>query len=238
MVQRHEVDKLRRIFSVGCADIFNNHIRHILHFLAVAPKLVEQLHILMRKRRLHAVDHVVCIVAALTADIHCGESGEGHIGSLRTSSIEGHKARHILAGSIGFEFCFPADPVGTFLGNGSLGHLVAEFDFKFRAAQAGFSRQAGDIKLAFLLFRFFFNKCRRCKNKPERLYGIQLFFNSWYAYMEKQAAATDTLLPRFISARRSSRTVLLILSSIFTSYTCLIVFFRPYCAFVPSQFGS
>ena len=34
-----------------------------------------------------------------------------------------------------------------------------------------------------------------------------------------QAAAIDTLLPRFISTRRSSRTVLLTLSSIFTFYT-------------------
>ena len=174
MVQRHEVNELRRIFSIGCADVFDDHIRHVLHFLAVVPKLVEQLHILMRKRRLHAVDHVVCIIAALTADIHRGESGDRHIGSLRTSSIEGHKARHVLAGGVGLELCFSANPVSALLRDGALGHFIAELDFKFCAVQACLSGQTRDIKLTFLLFGFFFYKGWGRKNKPERLYGLQL----------------------------------------------------------------
>ena len=128
----------------------------------------------MRKRRLHAVDHVVRIVAALTADIHRGESGDRHIGSLRTSSIEGHKARHVLAGGVGLELCFSANPVSALLRDGALGHFIAELDFKCCAVQACLSGQTRDIKLTFLLFGFFFYKGWGRKNKPERLYGLQL----------------------------------------------------------------
>ena len=128
----------------------------------------------MRKRRFHAVDHVIRIVAALTADIHRGESGKGRIGRLRTSSINGHKARHVLAGGVGLESRFSANPVSALLRNSTLSHFVPELNFKFCAVQAGFSGQTRDIKLTFLLFDFFFYKGWGRKNKPERLYGLQL----------------------------------------------------------------
>ena len=175
MVQRHKVNKLWRIFSVDCTNIFNNHIGHILHFFTIVPELIEQLHILMRKGRFYAVDHVVSVVAAFTSDVHRSESGDRHVGDLRTPGINGHKAHHVLAGGVGLEFRFSANPVSTLLRNSALGHFIAELDFKFCAVQASFSRQTGDIELTFLLFYFFFYKGRRCKNKPERFYGLQLF---------------------------------------------------------------
>ena len=100
MVQRHKVNELWGIFSVDCTDVFNDYIRHILHFLTIVPELVKQLHILMRKGRFHAVDHVVSVVATFTSDVHRAESGNRRIGRLRTSGINGHKPHHILSGRI------------------------------------------------------------------------------------------------------------------------------------------
>ncbi len=100
MVQGHEIDKLRRVLRIGRTDIFNDHICDILHFLTVIPQLVEQLHILLRKRSFHTVDHVIGVVATFTSDIHCSKSGYRHIGSLCILSINGHEARHVFSGRV------------------------------------------------------------------------------------------------------------------------------------------
>ena len=158
MVKGHEVDEFRRVFCIGGADIFNHHIRDILHFLTIIPELLEEMHILMGERCLHTVDHVVGIVAALAADIYGCKSGHGHIGCLRGSRINSHKTHHVLAGGVGLEFGLSANPIGAFLCNGTLSHFVAQLDFKFRAVQAGFSGKTGNIKLTLLLLRLFLHK--------------------------------------------------------------------------------
>ena len=125
MVQRHKVDKLWRILIIGCADVGDDHICHILHLFTVIPERFKQLHILGGKRRFHSVDHVVAVIAALAADIHSGKSIQGHIGSLFRGGINGHKSAHIFPSNIGFENSLAPDPLSAFSGDSPLGHFIA-----------------------------------------------------------------------------------------------------------------
>ena len=125
MVQGHKVDKFRRILCINRADIFNHHIRDILYFFTVIPQLFKQLHILLGKWSLHTVDHVVSVVAALTSNVYCGESRHWHISCLRIFRIDGHEARHVFSGRIRLKFSLSSDPICTFPGNRTLGHLIA-----------------------------------------------------------------------------------------------------------------
>ena len=125
MVQGHKIDKFWRIFCIGRTDIFNYHIRDILHFFTVIPQLIKQLHILLREWCFHAVNHVVGVVTALTSDIYRGESGHWHISCLRIFRIDSHEARHIFSSRIRLEFGFSTNPICTFFSDRALGHLVA-----------------------------------------------------------------------------------------------------------------
>ena len=131
MVQRHKVDELRRILIIGRTDVGDNHICHILHLFPVIPECFKQLHILGGKRCFHPVDHIVAVIASLTADIHCGKAIQGHIGGLLNRGIDCHKSTHIFPSNIGFEGGFTPDPLSTFSGNSPPGHFIAQLDFKF-----------------------------------------------------------------------------------------------------------
>ena len=174
MIQRHKVDELRGIFCISRADIFQNHICDILHFVPVVPKRIEQLHVLLCERSLHAVDHVVAVISALTANINCRKSANRHIGGLCCAGIHSHKASHIFTGSVRFERSLSSDPVCAFLCDGSLGHLIAQFDFKLCTVKACFTGNAGNVELPLLLFSLFFHKSGRRKDKFKLVYGLQL----------------------------------------------------------------
>ena len=174
MIQRHKIDELRGIFSISRADILQNYIGDILHFVPVVPKSIKQLHVLLCKRSLHAVDHVVAVISTLTANIDRCKAANRHIGGLCCAGIHGHKASHVFAGSVRFERCLFSDPVCAFLCNGSLGHLIAQFDFKLCTVKARFTGNAGNIELPLLLFSLFFHKSGRCKDKFKLIYGFQL----------------------------------------------------------------
>ena len=174
MIQRHKIDELRGIFCISRADIFQNHIRDILHFVPVVPKRIEQLHVLLCERSLHAVDHVVAVISVLTANINCRKSANRHIGGLCCAGIHRHKASHIFAGGVRFERSLSSDPVCAFLCDGSLGHLIAQFDFKLCTVKARFTRNAGNVELPLLLFSLFFHKRGGCKDKFKLVYGFQL----------------------------------------------------------------
>ena len=100
MIQRHKVDELRGIFSISRADILQYYICDILHFVPVVPQGIEQLHVLLCERSLHAVDHVVAVIATLTADVHRRKPIDWHIGRLCYFRIHSHKASHIFAGCV------------------------------------------------------------------------------------------------------------------------------------------
>ena len=174
MIQRHKVDELRGIFCISRADIFQNHIGDILHFVPIVPKRIEQLHVLLCERCLHAVDHVVAVISTLTANIDCRKAANRHISGLCCTGIHRHEASHIFAGGVRFERCLFPDPVCAFLCDGSLGHLIAQFDFKLCTVKACFTGNAGNIELPLLLFSLFFHKSGRCKDKFKLIYGFQL----------------------------------------------------------------
>ena len=176
MVQCHEVDKLRRIFIIGRTDVGDDHLRHVLHLLMVIPERFKQLHILGGKRRFHTVDHVVAVITAFTANIHCGKAIQGHIGGLLHRGIDSHKSAHIFTGNIGFEGSFAPDPISTFSGNSPPSHFIAQLDFKFRSIQAGFPAEPWNIKFPPLLFSLFPDKGRGGEYKSEFVYLLQLAF--------------------------------------------------------------
>ena len=176
MIQRHKIDKLRGIFRISCADILQNYICDILHFVPVVPKSIEQLHVLLCERSLHAVDHVVAVISTLTANIDCRKAANRHIGGLCCAGIHGHKASHIFASGVRLERCLFPDPVCALLCNGSLCHLIAQFDFKFCTVKARFTGNAWNVELPLLLFSLFFHKSGRCKDKFELIHGFQLLF--------------------------------------------------------------
>ena len=130
MIQGHKIDELRRIFCIGCADVFQNHVRDILHLFTIIPQSIKKLHILLGERSFHAVDYVVAVIATLTADVHRRKPIDWHIGRLCCFRIHSHKASHVFTGGIRFEFCFFLDPVSTLFCDSSLGHLIAQLDFK------------------------------------------------------------------------------------------------------------
>ena len=158
MVQGHEIDEFWRIFSINCTDVFHHHVRDILHFFTVIPQLVKQLHILLGKWSLHAVDQIVGIVTALTSEVDRGEPGHRRIRCLCIFRIDSHKTHHVFARRVRLKSCFPANPVCAFLRNRTLSHLVAKLNLKLCTVQAGFSGKTRDIKLALLLLSFFLNK--------------------------------------------------------------------------------
>ena len=174
MIQRHKVDELRGIFCISRADIFQNHICDILHFVPVVPKRIEQLHVLLCERSLHAVDHVIAVISAFTANIDRCKAANRHISGLCCTGIHSHKASHIFTGGVRFERSLPSDPVCTLLCDGSLGHLIAQFDFKLCTVKARFTRNAGNVELPLLLFSLFFHKRGGCKDKFKLVYGFQL----------------------------------------------------------------
>ena len=100
MIQGHKIDKLRRIFRIGRADVFQNYVRDILHLFTIAPQSIKKLHILLGERSFHAVDHIIAVVATLTANIHRRKPIDWHIGRLCCSRIHGHKACHVFTGGI------------------------------------------------------------------------------------------------------------------------------------------
>ena len=97
----------------------------------ITPKRFKQLHILGGERCLHPVDHVVAVIAAFTADIHCCKAIQRHIGGLLHRRIDCHKSAHVFPSDIGFEDSFTPNPVSTLSGNSPLGHFIAQLDFKF-----------------------------------------------------------------------------------------------------------
>ena len=176
MVQRHKVDEFRRVFVVGVADIVQHNIRHILHFRFVIPKGIEQLHVLRGEWCFHAVDHVVGVVAALTANINCGENVDRHIGRLLRFRGNGHKTAHILASCVGFERCLAADPLSAFFCDSALRHFITQFNLKLSTVQAALATDAGDVKFALLLFGPLFDKGWRSKDEAKLIYLLKLFF--------------------------------------------------------------
>ena len=100
--------------------------RHILQLIPVIPDGVEQLHIGLRHRSvIHAVDHIVHIVAAFASQVDRCKSGNRHVDDLFLTAGNRHKRTHVVSGNIGFEFCLPANPVSALLSNRLLGHLIA-----------------------------------------------------------------------------------------------------------------
>ena len=97
MIQRHKVDELRGIFCISRADIFQNHICDILHFVPVVPKRIEQLHVLLCERSLYTVDHVVAVISAFTTNIDRCKAANRHISGLCCAGIHSHKASHIFS---------------------------------------------------------------------------------------------------------------------------------------------
>ena len=174
MIQRHKVDELRGIFCISRADILQYYICDILHFVPVVPQGIEQLHVLLCERSLHAVDHVVAVISAFTANIDRCKAANRHISGLCCAGIHSHKASHIFTGGVRFERSLPSDPVCTLLCDGSLGHLIAQFDFKLCTVKARFTRNAGNVELPLLLFSLFFHKRGGCKDKFKLVYGFQL----------------------------------------------------------------
>ena len=100
MIQGHKIDELRRIFRIGRADVFQNHVRDILHLFTIIPQSIKKLHILLGERSFHAVDHVVAVIATLTADVHRRKPIDWHIGRLCCFRIHSHKASHVFAGCV------------------------------------------------------------------------------------------------------------------------------------------
>ena len=135
MMQSHKIDKLRRIFIISRRDVLDHHIGNILHFAAIIPDRLKQLHILSGERCFHSVSHIIAVVAPLTAYIDRGKTSHWHIGDLFCRRIHRHKALHVFPGDIGFENSFPSDPICAFFCNGFLRHLVAQFDLKFCSVQ-------------------------------------------------------------------------------------------------------
>ena len=175
MVQRHKVDEFRRVFIVGVADIVQHNIRHILHFGFIIPKGIEQLHVLRGEWCFHAVDHVVGVVAALTANINRGETVDRHIGRLLGFRCNGHKPAHILAGCVGFERGLAADPLSAFFCDSALRHFITQLNFKLSTVQAALATDAGNVEFTLLFFGTLFDEGGRSKDETEFIDLLELF---------------------------------------------------------------
>ena len=112
------------IFCIDRADIFNDHICYILHFLMTVPQLIKQLHVLLKKRYFHVVDLSVGVIAVFTSLIHGSESCQRHISSLNSSIINGREAHYILASGVGFKFSLSANSISALFGNSTLDHFT------------------------------------------------------------------------------------------------------------------
>ena len=176
--QRNEVNQFRRVFIVGCGDVINHNIGHVLQETPVTPHRFKQFEELQRVfKTVQTGDHVIAVVSALTADIHSRKAVEGLIHILLLLVVNGHEAiRHRISRCVGFEAGFPPDPVGTLFGNGFLRHLIPQLDFKFRSVNISLTGQARNVKFPFLLALLFGDKCRRSKDEPEFIHFFQLCF--------------------------------------------------------------
>ena len=174
VIQRNEIDQLRRVFGIGSRNVFDYRLRHILEFFPIPPKGLEQLHVLRGEGGFKAVDHVIAVVAPLTSDIDRSEPVQRHVSDLIGRRVHSHKPAHVFASSVGLEVRFPTDPICAFPGDGLLRHLIAELDLKLRAIQALLAGQTRDIEFALLLLRFLRNEGRRGENETEIVHRLQL----------------------------------------------------------------
>ena len=160
--QRNEVNQFRRVFIVGCGDVINHNIGHVLQETPVTPHRFKQFEELQRVfKTVQTGDHVIAVVSALTADIHGRKAVKGLIHILLLLVVNGHEAiRHRISRCVGFEAGFPPDPVGTLFGNGFLRHLIPQLDFKFRSVNISLTGQAWNVKFPFLLALLFGDKSR------------------------------------------------------------------------------
>ena len=175
MVQCHEVDEFRRVFVVCGADAFDDSFGDILQLCLIVPQLIKNGDILLSKGSIKAVDHIISVVAALTANICCCESDNRHICRSISLAVNCNKTSHIISADVGTKLDLLLYPFRTFLGYSLLCHFIAQLDLKLRTVQPRFSIQTGNIKLApFFLGRFLYES-GRCKQESEFVDTIKLF---------------------------------------------------------------
>ena len=137
-----------------------------MELFLVVPELFKELEKVVSILKILCLLHrIVGVVAALTTEIDCRKSIDGHIGAF----IDRQEAHHLLLRDVRFENRFAFDPVGTFFGNRFLCQLIAELYFKLRAVKTALSGNARNIKFTLRFWRFFRHKSGRGKDKMQRI---------------------------------------------------------------------
>lgn len=106
---------------------------------------------------------LIGVVAALASEVNRSESGYRHI----VGCINIDEPHHVFVGVVGFEAGFPANPVGTFLGNSFQRQLVAKLNLKLGTEQVSFSVKARDIEFPSLFVTFFGNEGGGCEDEAQ-----------------------------------------------------------------------
>ena len=183
VVEDQEVDALGRVFFVDSSDVVDDGCGHVLDLLGVVPDLVEQLEIRRRERRLvHLVDEVRDCVPRLVAEIHRGETVQGHVDGARIfggARVDTGEWLHWRLRAVGHEARLAAQPFGALAHDGALGELVAQVDLELTAVQAALPVELGDVEflalLADLVRHLFGHEGGRREDEAQLIDLLQLF---------------------------------------------------------------
>ena len=107
IIEGDEVDEIRRVFVIGCGDIFDHFIGYHLHSGWIIPKGIEKVYVGGGERCVRLLHHVICIVSPLASKIHCSETLHRHIVFI----IDVDEAHHVLIRNVGLECNLRPDPV-------------------------------------------------------------------------------------------------------------------------------
>ena len=157
IVESEEIDKVRAVFSISCADALQYNVCNILKAGRIIPDFIKQ------RQKVTAVfkgfgslNRVVCVVSALTTKVNRCKPTDWHIGTFTNR----HETGHLLSTDVGTKFYFPSHPVGTFFRQCFLGEFIPQANLKFCAVKTLFTGQFRNIELSPLFWRIFLHKGR------------------------------------------------------------------------------
>ena len=128
IVERNEIDKLRRIFLVGVGDVVEHLLGNDLQFFAIVPHLIEKIQVELRHRSICTLNELIGIITSFTPEVNSCKSCDGHIIDI----IDVDEAHHIFIGAVRLKTSLLPDPFGTLLRYGLKQQFIAEFYLKLR----------------------------------------------------------------------------------------------------------
>ena len=153
----------------------NDFLGDISEVFLVVPELVEDAEVLLSVFPVHLVNEIHHVVAALTAQVGSREAVDRSICE-HAVALDVDESLKNVVGGVGFKADFLANPVGAFYGDGFLGELIAEADFKLGTVEGALAVDTWNIEFPALLGFSFFEEGRSGENKAKFVNVFQLFF--------------------------------------------------------------